>query len=116
MPKSSIYYLLILLTTIGVITTSSCQKSADLGPVLRLTRSKIYYARTNTEIYDLCAACEKDPNLTKFTAKGTVGSVHYYIKVFDLFCVEGEPVRYKVTWLPTSDTYVYPPPEEFILR
>lgn len=109
-------FLIILLTILLVFTTSGCRNSVEPEPILRLTKSKIYYARTNTAIYDLYSACQENPELTEFTAKGTEGSVHYYIKVFDLNCVSGEPVLYKVTWLPTGDTYVYPPPEEYILR
>lgn len=102
----------ILFATLLLLATSTCiRQPTEPGPILRLTRCKIYYARTNTAIHDLCATCQENPGVTEFTVKGTVGSVHYYMKVYDLSCVLDEPVRYKVRWLPTGDIYVYPPEE-----
>lgn len=102
-------HLAILLAVLFLIATSSCTQSTEPKPILTLTNCKIYYARTNTAFYDLCLTCRENPSITEFISKGTEGSIHYYIKVFDLNCVLGEPIRYKVTWLPTGETYVYPP-------
>ena len=107
-----IYYFLSLFAFTVLVTTMTCINTSEPKPILRLTRCKIYYARTNTAFLDLCSTCSEDQNEKEFIIKWTEGSVHYYIRVYDLICISGEPVRYKVTWLPTGDTYIYPPNEE----